>query len=124
MSFSFSQSALQEAEEDFKSVKVDREQNKVLIGVASIISKYIYINELAARGLVRIAIRDAQQELRIEVKNMPTMDPKTKLNFITTVFTIIRKKLVSILKNPSKEDVENLKTALDAALKFRLSQPQ
>ncbi|MHA1673906.1 MAG: hypothetical protein ACTSYI_09775 [Promethearchaeota archaeon] len=123
-SFSFSQNALQKAEEDFKAVKIDREKNKVSIGVASIISKYVNINELAARGFVRIAIRDAQQELKVEIKNMSDMDPPTKKNFIKTVFTNIRNKLVSILKNPSNEDIENLKKAINEAYQFRLSQPQ
>ena len=120
--FSFSQNALQKAEADYKAVTLQPEQRNILNGVAAIISKYVSFSELAARGFVLFAIRDAQQELKIEIKNMATMDPTTKMNFIKTVFKKIGTKLVSILHQPSEKDIENLRNAINEALKFRLSQ--
>ena len=92
--FSFSQTGLQQAELDYKSVNYKMEQRQVLNGVATILSKFIDVNEFAARGFVFMAIRDTQQELKLELKNMATMDPSTKLTFIKTVFNNTGKKMI------------------------------
>ena len=120
--FQFQIKPLQNAEENFKQVKLDPQKRQIIGGVAKIISKYININELALRGFVLLSVKDTQQELKLELKNLDLMAPMEKKQFIGTVFRIIGQKLASILRNPTQEDLDRLTKALAEALEFRMSQ--
>ena len=120
--YSFSKSALQEAEEDYKAVSLQPEQREMLNSVAATISKYVSLSELAARGFVLFAIRDTQQDLELEIKNISKMSPTSKMKFIKTVFRNVSKRLISILHNPTPTEIENLNKAISKAIKYQLRQ--
>ena len=122
MTFQFQEKALQDAEKKYKKVELDAQKRQTINGVAEIISKYVNIKELALRGFVLFSVKDTQQELQLELKNMANMAPQDKKRFIQTVFKKIEQKLEKIMISSKDADKAKLHKALAEALKFRMSQ--
>ena len=118
----FSKAGLEEIESEFKNVEIIPEVREVLNGVAEILAKCVPISELALRGFILFSLKGAQQDLKVKVKDMKTMEPKIKRAFIKTVFGNIENRLAKILQDKSAENMQLLHDACEQAYQYRISQ--
>jgi hypothetical protein len=116
----FDEEALRSSEEHYINVEVSKRQLKLIKGISKIVCEFINIPELPMKATAWNALREWQIKNNISIAEIPKMPIGKGLNAVKEIFSIGKRMVKEMVKDPIKRNESIIDIVFEKAFKYFL----